>query len=69
VLQAVLEHIPGLTDADFVAHALLAATRADLVEHLAGEERVSRERMRAQLANFASRVLAPGPMEGVITGG
>ncbi|MER7566907.1 TetR family transcriptional regulator [Streptomyces sp. NPDC097941] len=60
LLQAVLEQIPGLTDSGFVAHALLAATRADLVEHLAGAERVPRERMRAQLANFATRVLVPG---------
>ncbi|SED48089.1 transcriptional regulator, TetR family [Streptomyces sp. 2224.1] len=59
-LQSVLEQIPGLTDSDFTAHALLAATRADLVEHLAGEERVPRERMRAQLANFAIRVLGSG---------
>lgn len=63
LLQAVLEQIPGLTDSDFTAHALLAATRADLVEHLAGQERVSRARMRAQLANFAARVLASGPQQ------
>jgi AcrR family transcriptional regulator len=62
LLQAVLEQIPGLTDSGFVAHALLAATRADLVEHLAGAERVPRERMRAQLANFAGRVLVPGSL-------
>ncbi|MCF3172289.1 TetR/AcrR family transcriptional regulator [Streptomyces sioyaensis] len=65
LLQAVLEQIPGLTDSDFTAHALLAATRADLVEHLAGQERVSRARMRAQLANFATRVLASGPQKGL----
>ncbi|TXC98566.1 TetR/AcrR family transcriptional regulator [Streptomyces sp. ISID311] len=65
LLQAVLEQIPGLTDSDFTAHALLAATRADLVEHLAGQERVSRARMRAQLANFAARVLASGPQQGL----
>jgi AcrR family transcriptional regulator len=65
LLQAVLEQIPGLTDSDFTAHALLAATRADLVEHLTGEERVTREIMRAQLANFATRVLASGPLQGL----
>ncbi|WP_046501111.1 TetR/AcrR family transcriptional regulator [Streptomyces odonnellii] len=64
MLQAVLEQIPGLTDSDFTAHALLAATRADLVEHLAGEGLVSRKRMRAQLANFTTRVLASGPPQG-----
>lgn len=57
LLQAVLENIPGLPDADFTAHALLAATRADLVEHLAEKERVPRDRMRAQLAAFTARVL------------
>ncbi|MFL6055921.1 MAG: TetR/AcrR family transcriptional regulator [Actinoallomurus sp.] len=62
LLQAVLEQIPDLTDSDFTAHALLAATRADLVEHLAGQERVPRERMRAQLANFTTRVLGSGPL-------
>ncbi|GAA3866773.1 TetR/AcrR family transcriptional regulator [Streptomyces sedi] len=65
LLRAVLEQIPGLTDSDFTAHALLAATRADLVEHLAGEERVPRERMRSQLAHFVTRVLASGPLPGV----
>ncbi|MGW5941565.1 TetR/AcrR family transcriptional regulator [Streptomyces celluloflavus] len=65
LLQAVLEQIPGLTDSDFTAHALLAATRADLVEHLAGEERIPREQMRAQFANFVTRVLASGPLQGL----
>ncbi len=63
LLRAVLEQIPGLTDSDFTAHALLAATRADLVEHLNGESRIPRERMRAQLANFVTRVLACGPLQ------
>ncbi|MYW00175.1 TetR/AcrR family transcriptional regulator [Streptomyces sp. SID3343] len=64
LLRAVLEQIPGLTDSDFTAHALLAATRADLVEHLAGQERVGREGMRAQLANFTTRVLGLGHLPG-----
>jgi hypothetical protein len=57
LLQAMLEQIPGLNDSGFTAHALLAATRADLVEYLAGHERVPRERMRAQLASFTAGVL------------
>ncbi|MFF9396196.1 TetR/AcrR family transcriptional regulator [Streptomyces griseoluteus] len=65
LLRAVLEQLPGLADSDFTAHALLAATRADLVEHLAGEERIPRERMRAQLANFVTSVLASGPPQGL----
>ncbi|WP_443062710.1 hypothetical protein [Streptomyces sp. NBC_00390] len=32
LLRDLLEQIPGLTDSDFAAHPLLAATRADLVE-------------------------------------
>ncbi len=65
LLRAALEQIPGLTDSDFTAHALLAATRADLVEHLTGESRIPRERMRAQLADFVTRVLASGPLQGL----
>ncbi|WP_329149890.1 TetR/AcrR family transcriptional regulator [Streptomyces niveus] len=59
-LQAVLEQIPGLTGGDFTAHALLAAVRADLVEHLAGRQGVPRERMRADLAAFTAKVLGEG---------
>lgn len=62
LLQATLEQIPGLADSDFTAHALLATVRADLVEHLAGHERVSREKMRAQLAKFTTSALSAGPV-------
>ncbi|ONF74331.1 TetR/AcrR family transcriptional regulator [Amycolatopsis keratiniphila] len=61
LLRDVLEQIPGLADSDFTAHALLAATRADLVEHLTGDSRIPREGMRAQLANFVTKVLAAQP--------
>ncbi|GHE46206.1 TetR family transcriptional regulator [Streptomyces longispororuber] len=64
LLRAVLEQIPGLSDSAFTAHALLAATRADLVEHLAGPEGLPRERLRAQLADFTARVLASGTRKG-----
>jgi hypothetical protein len=57
LLQTMLEQIPGLDDGGFTAHALLAATRADLVEYLAGHERVPRESLRAQLASFTAGVL------------
>ncbi|GAA1892652.1 TetR/AcrR family transcriptional regulator [Streptantibioticus ferralitis] len=56
-LQAVLEQIPGLTDSGFTAHALLAATRADLVEHLTSRQHMPREQMRAHLAAFTAKVL------------
>ncbi|MCC3777687.1 TetR/AcrR family transcriptional regulator [Streptomyces sp. UNOB3_S3] len=61
LLRSVLERIPGMTDPDFTAHALLAATRADLVERLAGGEDAQRERLRAQLASYAGRVVASHP--------
>ncbi|GAA3910554.1 hypothetical protein GCM10023084_73320 [Streptomyces lacrimifluminis] len=64
LLEAVLDQIPGLTGNDFTAHALLAAVRADLVEHLAGQEGVPQERMRTQLADFTAGVLGPGSREG-----
>ncbi|MGY3333974.1 AcrR family transcriptional regulator [Streptomyces filamentosus] len=65
LLGGVLDRIPGLPDGDFTAHALLAATRADLVEHLAGEGGVPREEMRRRLAEFVGRVLAPARPGGV----
>ncbi|MEV5240117.1 TetR/AcrR family transcriptional regulator [Streptomyces cinnamoneus] len=64
MLQTALEQIPGFADGNFPAHALLAATRADLVEHLVGHERMTREQMRAHLAAFVARVLEPhAPLE------
>ncbi|MFE6593900.1 TetR/AcrR family transcriptional regulator [Streptomyces sp. NPDC057781] len=61
LLRTMLEQVPGLADGDFAAHALLAAVRADLVEHLAGPEGVPPERMRAQLADFTGQVLGGAP--------
>ncbi|MFI8362123.1 TetR/AcrR family transcriptional regulator [Streptomyces sp. NPDC085612] len=58
LLRSTLERIPGLPDADFTAHALLAATRADLVERLAGQEGGGREELRARLAAYAHHVVA-----------
>ncbi|CAM5237681.1 TetR/AcrR family transcriptional regulator [Streptomyces fumanus] len=59
LLRTTLEGVPGLADGDFAAHALLAAVRADLVEHLAGQG-VAREAMRARLAQFTARFLGAG---------
>ncbi|MBB5121854.1 transcriptional regulator [Streptomyces eurocidicus] len=62
LLRDLLEQIPGLADAGFTAHALLAATRADLVGHLADDARTPRETMRRQLADLTTRLLdAPAP--------
>ncbi|AZQ39328.1 TetR/AcrR family transcriptional regulator [Streptomyces cyaneochromogenes] len=57
LLRDLLDRAPGATDSDFAAHALLAATRADLVEYLAGEKGVPREELRARLAEFTAGVL------------
>ncbi|MGW7525988.1 TetR/AcrR family transcriptional regulator [Streptomyces sp. NPDC054783] len=60
LLRDLLDRIPGLTgtgSADFTAHALLAATRADLVAYLAGEKGLTRGEIRARLAEFAARTL------------
>lgn len=61
-LRDTLSRVPGLTDGDFTAHSQLAATRADLVEHLTdpGLGGMTPEDMRARLAAFAARVLGPG---------
>ncbi|MBO8192321.1 TetR family transcriptional regulator [Streptomyces oryzae] len=63
-LRDLLEQIPGFADgaadSGFAAHALLAATRADLVEHLVRHEQAEREEARAQLAAFTARVLGVG---------
>ncbi|GAA4919874.1 TetR/AcrR family transcriptional regulator [Streptomonospora salina] len=57
MVRAMLEAVPGFGDGDFAAHALLAAVRADLVDHLAGRQGLGRERLRADLAAFTARVL------------
>ncbi|MFD7626598.1 TetR/AcrR family transcriptional regulator [Streptomyces sp. NPDC059851] len=61
LLLSALEQIPGMTDPRFTAHALLAATRADLVERLAGQEGVPRQTLRRQLAGYARRVATADP--------
>lgn len=63
VLTDMLERVPGLTDGDFTAHALLAATRADLVEHLVRQRRMTREQVRGHLGAFVARVLGAGEVE------
>ena len=63
LLRSALVEIPGRTNADFTAHALLAAVRADLVEHLAGQRGVTREDLRKQLASFIAEILGAGPDE------
>jgi AcrR family transcriptional regulator len=56
-LQHALRQLPGITDSGFTAHALLAATRADLVEHLISQEHMTHEQMRDRLAAFTAKAL------------
>lgn len=51
----------GSRHADFAAHALLAAVRADLIEHLVGRQGTTPAELRAQLAAFTARVLDSAP--------
>ncbi|MBL1100982.1 TetR/AcrR family transcriptional regulator [Streptomyces coffeae] len=57
LLRDLLDRIPGAADSDFTAHALLAATRADLVAYLTDEKRAPREELRERLAEFTTGIL------------
>uniref|UniRef100_A0AAU3GQJ6 TetR/AcrR family transcriptional regulator n=1 Tax=Streptomyces sp. NBC_01401 TaxID=2903854 RepID=A0AAU3GQJ6_9ACTN len=57
-LEEMLQQIPATAaTAGFTAHALLAATRADLVEHLLGERQMTPLQVREGLAGHTARVL------------
>lgn len=57
MLRTQLEDVPGIRDADFTAHALLAAIRADLVAHLADDRKMPPEGLRSALAAYVETVL------------
>ncbi|WP_047869336.1 TetR/AcrR family transcriptional regulator [Nocardiopsis sp. RV163] len=57
-LADALAAVPSVPDADFAAHALLAAVRADLVEHLAGREEMPQEALEERMRAFTAKVLA-----------
>ncbi|MFC5143605.1 TetR/AcrR family transcriptional regulator [Streptomyces aureoversilis] len=57
LLRDLLQRVPGAGDSDFTAHALLAATRADLVTYLADEKEMPREELRDRLSEFTAGVL------------
>ncbi|MDN0201178.1 TetR/AcrR family transcriptional regulator [Streptomyces sp. S.PNR 29] len=63
-LRRMLEQLPRFKGSDFAAHALLAAVRADLVDHLVDRRHMSREQLRAELAAFATRVLTDSSPHG-----
>ncbi|MFF7637504.1 TetR/AcrR family transcriptional regulator [Kitasatospora sp. NPDC008050] len=59
-----LDRVPGVHGADFTAHALLAAIRADLVAHLIDDQKTEPEALRASLAAYLDNVLGAGPTGG-----
>ncbi|MFD9820075.1 TetR/AcrR family transcriptional regulator [Streptomyces violascens] len=59
-LRGVLDQLPGFQGSDFAAHALLAAVRADLVDHLTNRQKMTREQLREELADFTTRILDGG---------
>ncbi|QMU77268.1 helix-turn-helix transcriptional regulator [Streptacidiphilus sp. PB12-B1b] len=61
LLQHTLDQLPDVADSNFTAHALLAATRADLVEHLTGQEHIPRADLRTHLAAFTIAALGARP--------
>lgn len=58
---AALVQVPGVRDAEFTAHALLAVIRADLVAHLIDDQKMAPERLRASLAAYLDNVLGDIP--------
>ncbi|MFI6144580.1 TetR/AcrR family transcriptional regulator [Streptomyces sp. NPDC051109] len=67
-LRAALDEVPGVRDADFTAHALLAAIRADLVAHLIDEQKMTPEALRTALAGYLDNVLGSGSGSGSAEG-
>ncbi|MCU7827089.1 TetR/AcrR family transcriptional regulator [Kitasatospora sp. DSM 101779] len=59
-LRAALDRVPGVRNADFTAHALLAAVRADLVAHLIDDQKMTPEEMRSSLAAYVDNALGSG---------
>ncbi|MGH3640457.1 MAG: TetR/AcrR family transcriptional regulator [Mycobacterium sp.] len=57
ILVQLLSKAIGPGDAAWTAHALLGATRIDMVDHIVTNDGGSREQMRANLRNFVERVL------------
>ncbi|MGP3924059.1 TetR/AcrR family transcriptional regulator [Streptomyces sp. 8N616] len=58
-LASLLAEVRGEQDTDFLAHALLAAVRSDLIEHLTASG-TSRQHIRRGVAALARAVLAAG---------
>ncbi|WP_328303369.1 TetR/AcrR family transcriptional regulator [Streptomyces sp. NBC_00435] len=57
ILRTALDELPGVHSAEFTAHALLAAIRADLVAHLIDDQGMEPEALRASLAAYIDNAL------------
>ena len=57
LIAGLLTEAIGPDDAPWTAHALLGATRIDMVDHIVTSGGGSREAMRANLRTFVERVL------------
>jgi AcrR family transcriptional regulator len=57
LLVELLTAVIGSEDASWTAHALLGATRVDMLDHVVTNDGVSRQQVRARLQSFVERVL------------
>ncbi|MFD5697342.1 TetR/AcrR family transcriptional regulator [Streptomyces lasiicapitis] len=57
VVRDALAEVDTVPDAAFAAHALIAAVRADLIEHLVVVEGMSGEEIRGRLGEYVGKVL------------
>ncbi|GGO44145.1 TetR/AcrR family transcriptional regulator [Streptomyces lasiicapitis] len=57
VVRDALAEVDTVSDAAFAAHALIAAVRADLIEHLVVVEGMSGEEIRGRLGEYVGKVL------------
>ncbi|WP_438290591.1 TetR/AcrR family transcriptional regulator [Streptomyces sp. HUAS TT7] len=57
ILREALDQVPGVHDAEFTAHALLAAIRADLVVYLIDDQKMTPQALHTSLAAHIDNVL------------
>ena len=60
LLTSLLTEVIGADEAEWIAYALLAATRIDLVDHLVTAEGMTRDDLRRSVKSLVDRVLSRG---------
>ena len=60
LLTSLLSEVIGADEAPWIAYALLAATRIDLVDHLVTADGMTRDDLRRKVRALVARVLSPG---------